>query len=356
MNNKVAMIEYQGRVDEKGKALGHCPKVFNEYFDFIKDYCQVSVFAPKEILNEFHGTKECVSAKILPGKIVMGQDKTILAKISNKINMFKNIGLALKHTDADTVWFFNVEYYLFLYLFLHRKINKKIVCTMFLDCYRGGIPAKIKQFIFEKAQKKIDLIISTGKQLHFNNCKYEFVPDYFYDKKLDRYNEIHKEKLAVSLGTMRRDKQLKEMILAFNKMDYPLIVAGSFHDKALYKELCEIASSNVTIRDEYLSEDEYLKLLAKATYSVLPYNPEKYDRQTSGVMQETIFVNTIPVTYNAILNGNGIEGIGFDNWDELNLIDYSEDTIDEYHNKYQELISDIFSETKVKEFYKRIFE
>lgn len=354
---KVAMIEYQGRVDENDKALGHGPKVLNEYFDFIKEYCQVSVYAPREVLNEFNSRREAVAVKILPEKIVMGQDKSIFVKIKNKFGMFKNIRLALNNTDAETVWFFNTEYYLFLYLFLHKRINKKVVCTMFLDGYHGGFVAKVKQFIFEKAQKKIDLIISTGNQLKFKNCDYKYVPDYYYDK--DKYIKTDvnaKKQEAVCLGTMGKGKMLKEMIEAFNRSGYPLTIAGRFYDKDQYNELTKMANDNITIVDRYLTDEEYTKMLSEAKYTILPYGKDKYNRQTSGVMQEAMFLNTIPVSYNAVLDGNLVPGIGFEEWEELDLYKVTDSKTDEIIKEYERMKENEYSKSSVGAFYKSIFE
>lgn len=356
MTKSVSMIEYQGRVDENGKALGHGPKVLNDYFELIREYCNVSVYAPLEILKEFKGCKEAISTKVLPDRIVMGKDKTIIIKIANKFNMFRNIERALKDTDAEILWFFNVEFYFFLYIFMHKRIKRKIICTMFLDGYRGGLIAKLKQFIFEQAQKKIDFIIATGKQLKFKNCKYEYVPDYFYDEeKFAKYKGIDKTQLAVCLGTMGKGKQLHEMVEAFNRIDYPLIVAGRFYDKELLKSLKEKANSNIKIRDEYLSNEEYMYLLSKATYTVLPYGKDKYDHQTSGVMQEAIFLNTIPISYNEVLEKNDVVGVGFNSWNELK-IDLDEKSILEFTRIYEKKRKGEYSLSSVRNFYKGVFE
>ena len=34
-------------------------------------------------------------------------------------------------------------------------------------------------------------------------------------------------------------------------------------------------------------------------------------------MQEAVFSDTVPISYSDVLNGNGINGISFENWDEL---------------------------------------
>lgn len=356
MNSKVCMIEYQGRVDENGKALGHGPKVLNDYYNLIKDLCELEIFAPKEILKEFIGKKDSIELKVLPDNIVMGQDKTVFIKIKNKLNMFHNISLALNNTKADTVWFFNVEYYFFLYLFLHRRLKKKIICTMFLDGYRGGIVAKIKQFIFEKAQKKIDFIIATGKQLEFKNCEYKYVPDYYYENN-NQFSEINfnKKEMAVCLGTMGKGKQLEEMVFAFNKSGYPLVIAGRFHDKNQLENLLKIKKDNIEVKDEYLSKEEYMMLLSSAKYTVLPYSPDKYEHQTSGVMQEAIFVNTIPVSFDAVLNGNDVLGIGFEKWDDLDLSNVADEKLKECYADYEDKRNGEYNLENVKAFYNKLF-
>lgn len=314
---KVCMVEYQGRCDEHGKAVGHGPKVLYEYYNFIKDICNVKVYAPKVILNEM--PREITSnSKVLKKHIVMQGKTPFIKKITNKLGMFSNIKKALKATDADEIWFFNVEYYLMLYLFLHKKPKQKVVCTMFLDGYHGGFVAKVKQWIFEKAQKKIDLIISTGSQIQFKNCEYTYIPDYYYiPEKYLRYTKKDKKEQCVCLGTMGNGKQLEELVKAFTDNGYPLLIAGRFYDKERLAALKESAGNNITIIDEYLSDEEYLTILGESKYVVLPYSPRQYSTQTSGVMQEAIFVDTVVVSYNEILSGNNVDGIGFDSFDKL---------------------------------------
>lgn len=373
--NKVCMVEYQGRCDAEGKAVGHAPKVLQEYLQMIRNDCEVSVFAPKVILKELPREERknagSLQAKVLPCHIVMKGKTPFLEKITNKLHMFTNIRNAIKHTDADILWFFNVEYYLMLYLFLHKKPKQKIVCTLFLDGYhadvQGGCKARfvagVKQWVFEKAQKKIDLIISTGKQFTFPNCRWEYIPDY-YDKKglYEPYRrqtslDAGKEERAVCLGTMGNGKQLEEMVKAFVRIGYPLMVAGRFYDPERVKALQTIAgqgNGKIEILDRYLSQEEYLSLLARAKYTVLPYSPLNYASQTSGVMQEAVFVDTVPVTYRAILEGNGVLGVGFESWEELSPDMFLQD-LTKFRTEYQRLRETVFSEASVQNKYKAIF-
>ncbi len=247
----------------------------------------------------------------------MKSGKSFFKKISEKLGMFANIKAAIKNAEADTIWFFNVEYYLMLYLFLHKKPKQRIVCTFFLDGYHNGLVGKIKQFIFERAQKKIDHIIATGPSIAFKNCDYTYIPDYYYEPgKYDSFHDANKEDMAVCLGTMHDGKLLEDMVEAFSKNGYPLKVAGRFYNKERYENLKSMAAENVTIEDKCLDDSEYLELLSKAKYTVLPYDKSQYNTQTSGVMQEAVFVGTVVVSFNEILKGNAVDGVGFESFDK----------------------------------------
>lgn len=371
--NKVCMVEYQGRCDDKGKAVGHAPKVLREYLQFIRNGCEVSLFAPKVILKELPEEEwkktDNLRAKVLPRHIVMKGRTPFWEKIANKLHMFQNIRSAIKHADADILWFFNVEYYLMLYLFLHKKPKQKLVCTLFLDGYHAdtGLKAKaaagVKQWVFEQAQKKISLIISTGKQFTFRNCRWEYIPDYYDQRELygpyrrRTASGAGKEERAVCLGTMGNGKQLEEMVSAFARIGYPLTVAGRFYDKERVNALRMIAEQGrgtIEILDRYLAPEEYLSLLSGAKYTVLPYPPQNYATQTSGVMQEAVFVDTVPVTYRAILEGNGVSGVGFESWEELSRDMLLRDVTD-CLSEYRRLRETEYSEALVKKRYTDIF-
>lgn len=352
---KIAMVEYQGRCDEEQKAVGHGPKVLEEYYDFICNENEVTVYAPKVFLKDV-AKRVAKGAKILPEHIVMKGHNTFWEKIRNKIRMFRNIRVALKNADADIVWFFNVEYYLMLYLAFCKKPKQKMVCTLFLDGYHNGTVGKIKQWIFEKAQKKITLIISTGQNFTFKNCAYRFVPDYVYRKEFyESYQTDKKQERAVCLGTMGTGKELEEMVEAFTRIGYPLTVAGRFYEKERFEKLRRMAGENVLLVDDYLTKEEYFQMLAEAKYVVLPYSPSQYAVQTSGVLQEGLFLGTIPVTYEGVLQGNNARGIGFASWENLSKEVLSQ-TTEDIRKQMKHLVKEVYEETKVKQSYLDIFE
>ena len=186
---KLILAEYQGRRDTEGRAVGHAPKVLGEYAALTADACELRIMAPECILKAASapGRK---NAKILPHSILMKSGNSLFEKIWNKVKMFANINLVLRSGEADEIWFFNTEFYLMLYLALFGNRGKHLVCTLFMERFGTGALGRIKQFIFERAQKKMDLIISAGKSFSFKNVPYVFIPDYYCSE--DEYTPFRK--------------------------------------------------------------------------------------------------------------------------------------------------------------------
>ena len=317
MSKSIVMAEYQGRCDTAGCAVGHAPKVMREYGDMLESLSHKVVYYAPAVILKSAGIKKDMPYKKLSHHILMKGRNSLAEKIFNKFRMFANISECLK-SDADIIWFFNTEFYFFLYLAIFGNKGRTVYANSFIGDFGRGFAPGIKRRIFERAQKKIKGIISTGPGFEFRNTRSIFIPDYSYDPELyDRFRTEKKEDIAVCLGTMNPDKKLEEMVEAFNKNGYPLKIAGRFYDKERYERLKSAAAGNIEIRDEYPDRDEYLTLLGSARYVVLPYPEEKYSHQTSGVLQEAVFLDTIPLTYKGILEGNRIPGGGFDEMDEI---------------------------------------
>ena len=48
---QIVMAEYQGRCDEKGTAVGHAPKVLEEYAGFLRPEYEARILAPRCVLE-----------------------------------------------------------------------------------------------------------------------------------------------------------------------------------------------------------------------------------------------------------------------------------------------------------------
>ncbi len=155
-------------------------------------------------------------------------------------------------------------------------------------------------------------------------------------------------------------KQLEELVSVFSMMDYPLTIAGRFYDKERLEALKSMASENVTIIDKYLSDEEYMDMLSSARYTILPYSKTAYTNQTSGVLQEAMFVNTIPIARREVLTVNEIPGMPFDEWSDMDS-NYSEklringSNAEKIYSEYAHLRKDRYADYKVRREYKKVF-
>ncbi len=385
--NKIALVEYQGRHDKNGDAVGHAPKVFAEYLAYVDDDFIAECFIPGVILKTAikQGRNEAMLKKAsdekrlhrLPYSINMEKNKSFTDRIKNKLYMFANIRAALKNAGADKLWFFNTEYYFWLYLFIAGTHGKEIYATTFMEGFKAGKNGRfsgIKQRIFEAATKKAKLIISTGPSFEFKNAEHIFIPDYAYEEQMyktaaerilegkilygDEPEEIKEfigkygtSGFAICAGTMNPEKKLEEAVEVFSKNAYPLLIAGRFYDKERYKRLKEAAAENVCVCDVYLSRESYTALLSAAEYALLPYAPDQYSSQTSGVLQEAVFADTIALSYGAVLEGNYIPGLSFSSMNALTdeRLKMKKEEAAAIHKEYGRLRKEVYAKDKIKE-------
>ncbi|MBP3295385.1 MAG: hypothetical protein J6M27_02290 [Lachnospiraceae bacterium] len=348
----ICMAEYQGRCDEEGVAVGHAPKVLSAYHSMISEAFETEVFAPRCVLKA-SSAESAKGAKVLRHHIVMKGHNSLFAKIANKMRMFANIRSVFLHTKADKIWFFNTEFYLMLYLALFGNKGKEIYCTMFLDGYHGGPVAKLKQKIFERAQKRMKCVISSGPRFVFKNAPQVFLPDYPYEEAVyTPYRKYPKDEVAVCIGTMGAEKEIEELVECFTQNGYPLHITGRFYDKERLARLRAVAGHRVIITDANLSNEEYLKMLGSAHFVVLPYRPGQYGTQTSGVLQEAVFLDTVPISYTKVLENNQVPGIGFESWEEVTRerLFALQDMED-----YAKLRQEVYSRERMKEVLKKVF-
>ncbi|MBO6299794.1 MAG: hypothetical protein J6N53_13215 [Lachnospiraceae bacterium] len=348
----ICMAEYQGRCDEEGVAVGHAPKVLSAYHSMISEAFETEVFAPRCVLKA-SSAESAKGAKVLRHHIVMKGHNSLFAKIANKMRMFANIRSVFLHTKADKIWFFNTEFYLMLYLALFGNKGKEIYCTMFLDGYHGGPVAKLKQKIFERAQKRMKCVISSGPRFAFKNASQVFLPDYPYEEAVyTPYRKYPKDEVAVCIGTMGAEKEIEELVECFTQNGYPLHITGRFYDKERLARLRAVAGHRVIITDANLSNEEYLKMLGSAHFVVLPYRPGQYGTQTSGVLQEAVFLDTVPISYTKVLENNQVPGIGFESWEEVTRerLFALQDMED-----YAKLRQEVYSRERMKEVLKKVF-
>lgn len=314
---KVLLVDYYGTCDKSGKPIGHSRKVLQEYSNLIKGHFEVSAAVSPCLMNGLEEKFE----EIVPLKYNISAEgaKTLWERIADKFKLIYNIRQALKLPGYDIVWFYRTDFFLFFYFCLRRnRKHPKIIGQVYQEEFVSGKLSKILNYFYRKGAMKFDGMIYTQKGMARFHGNTLYIPDYYYDEnKYGKYKEIEKKEMAVCLGTMNPYKKLEALVDAFNENGMHLEIKGFFYEKERFEKLLQRKKDNIVIEDVVLTEEEYYHLLAEAKYSILPYDMAQYGCRTSGVLQESLFLNTIPVAPKALLRENGIEGIGYERIEEL---------------------------------------
>lgn len=343
MSKKISLVDYMGACGADGKLIGHSFKVMREYHEMLSSNFEVEVITPKSSRSALEGSGFKVT--------YLDKNQTVRDKMS-KIDKVKDFLLKLGNINkaasvkSDLYFFYNIDFSLICYLFLHKKVNRKAIITLFRNDFGGnGFVKKLKAKMLNTVLDRNYLNIYTGKKFSMPPKNSIFTPDYYYEpSKYDAYSGATKKDTVVCLGTMNRFKLLEPTVDAFNEAGYSLHIAGRFYDVNWFSELCEKASSNVLIENKYLSDEEYLTLMSEAKFCIIPYDKNMYNMRTSGVMQECYFTRTVPLTFDWFIEQNDGNGLKVSDLSDitsklLNSFDYAnfrawcEDEIKTTYNK-----------------------
>lgn len=321
---KILLINYYGTCDKNGKAIGHSSKVLKEYGELLKDEYEIDVAASPCLINEISGEQARDYHKIhsLKYNIVTDNTQSLWKRIKDKFKLFYNIYQVFQMKDQDILWFYRTDFFLALYFYLFisvkSKKNRKIVVLLYQNSFAKNILGRILNYIYFSGFQKTDGIISTQKGLKDLGIPVLCIPDYYYDaRKYEKYRVTEKEDKVVCVGTMSPYKQIIPLVKAFSRNGFPLEIRGYFYDMEQYRQALEGKEDNIVIENAILTEEEYYYAIAQAKYAVLPYDMGQYQSRTSGVLQECVFLDTIAIAPKQLLQENQIEGIGYQNIEEL---------------------------------------
>lgn len=315
---RILLAEYLNYVNGDGKPIGHGKKVL------------------QEAMQVLHGNVTCVvcSNAYLPenvdGSIAVSRIEEICQqKAGKKLNLkiLQNIKQSFKQSNAEVLWFTNTEWRLLAYLaFVNRR--KKIVVTCYRDIVKDIAESRaklkgIKLFLVRRGLKRADLVVVTNKHLRISE-KQVFVPDYIYNEFYEQYTGMEKKNRIICVGAMRDSKDLRGVVSLFRDTDVEVMIIGGFSDKKEYEWLKNHKADNITIEDRIVPYDEYYRLIAESKFVIIPYKMEAYTMATSGILQEAMFLHTMPIAPRELLNYNSVNGIGYDklsdipgNWGQL---------------------------------------
>lgn len=308
---KITIVDYIASSDSRGNPVGHSLKVLKEIKSMVEEENEIEIIAPVNYLTEIdtkHRKKLFFYVNVTKGK------DNILKNIKCMLVSFFNIFTVFCRSTNELIWFCNVNQFLFMYLGIFGFHKKKIIISLIANEYSK----KYHNYFFKKVLPKIHLIVNSNGNSQYRGKNCMFVPDYLYrETYYQKYKKSGKLSKVVCIGTMSRVKNIKEMVEIFNKINYPLEIYGLFYEENYYKEIMAIKNHNIKITNRYLEYEEYLKVLAEAKFSILPYDEQAYKNVTSGVILESIFLDTIPITNHMLLQNMGIQGIAYKDIIEL---------------------------------------
>ena len=322
----ILLVDYYGICDTAGNAVGHSGKVLNEYKDLIHNQYKISAALSPCLINEIPEEQTGDFCKIYPLKYNIEADdlSSIWKRIKDKFKLFYNLHQVFEIDNYDMIWFYRTDFFLALYMFFfisgkRKTENKpKIVVLLYQNSFGKNILGQILNHIYYAGFKKANAIISTQEGFKDLGVPALYIPDYYYDaRKYEKYRVMEKEDKVVCIGTMSPYKQLMPLVEAFNVNGLPLEIRGFFFDKEQYRRLSESKKENILIEDAILTEEEYYQTLASAKYAILPYDMEQYQCRTSGVLQECVFLDIIPIAPTMLLEQNHIPGLGYHMIEEL---------------------------------------
>jgi glycosyltransferase involved in cell wall biosynthesis len=317
---KLYLIDYNGVTDGALEPVGHAMGVAENFYSMLRDKYAVTYVAPKPYADRFCADETIV----LPLNINLSH-KTDKSEIVRKNLKY------ISQSCTDGILFFChfvADYSVYL---PQSNRNRGGVCVCFSHI-PGRKPGdslfkKIIRPIYAKyksrGMKRARLIFKSNVNLRFFNKCEIYLPDYFFDAaSFTQYRNIIKEDLTICLGQNHKEKKLVELIHAFRYIDKRLLILGKFFDDDFLNQCLHEKgdSRDITIENRYISRDEYYLALARAKFSVLPYDESFYYERTSGVLLDSLFSNTVPVAPETILKFNNLPGIGYKNLCELNSI------------------------------------
>lgn len=313
MMEKVAIAEYINLENENNEPVGHAPKVLGESAELLNDQYEITLFCSDSISKDMVSGYNVVKVK---GNCHKGNKALMF--VTRWKNLHKIFSTA---RDYKMIWFTNIDWVLFLYMAFKKNKASNIMVTLYRDIIDDikSYSSLLRRMIGKICLNAVDdvsLYVVTNPSLKLFDNQI-ILPDFYYSEKYEKYKDTKKKERIVCLGAMRGTKDLEGVVRHFSGTEVKIYIAGDFRDKEEYKYIKELAKDNIAIEDRILPHDEYYSLIAESKYVLLPYKKERYENATSGILLESIFLDSIPVAPEWLLSNNRISGIGYKSINDL---------------------------------------
>jgi len=311
---KILLVDYLGQCDQKGNPVGHGLKTMEQYGQLLGEDYEVDALICENYLG--HIEKKYFNKIYTLDNKLQSYNSSALTNMKNKISNLKKVAT---FTGYDVVIFINIDFSLGLVI---KGISNKnnIISITYMDSYKFGseISKKIKNYLFKKVLKYSQGIITSSEIEEIQANKLLIMPDFIYLPSLyDKYRSYDKKEVFLSVGTLSKEKDIESVVDIFINRNEKLKIIGKFYDEKVFHEILQRKTSNIEVENRIVGYDEYYELIASSKYVILPYKREFYKARSSGVLLETIFLGSIPMAPDFLLEDNEVEGYGYKNISEL---------------------------------------
>ena len=326
--------------------VSHLLKLLRETDECLKTGFNVSYIVADNYAESLKDLKIVGIVKHIP------EEKTRVDRI---VQRYRNIKKILK--QEGNIWFINIDYWFYIILALSNIKKKKIYAlNYFTFTSKTGIEG-IKAMFYSIGQRKLEceFVTSKGKLKE----RQVYIPDFYYDQAIyKKYLCENKENRVVFCGTISRAKDVLGVVGAFSKNNVPLLICGKFESEELFRQACDVAGSNIKIENRRLEDEEYYSLLGSSAFVILPYRKENYSGRSSGVILEAVFLDTVIIAPDFLLDELEIHGLSYKNIGELERLDFT--TVSKEKRKQindsNRKIKEAYSKESVIAIYKQVFE
>lgn len=320
--DKVYLVDYRGQSDTAGNPLGHGLKTLTEAFLLLQPVCPVALVFPRTwqpaLTERLPGATENI---LLPYFFPVSRSRS-WGKISGLIKKLINLVTLFRRVPEGALWFVNCDFSLFLCLFFHPfPSRRKIFVTLYLDGQenRPGLCLRFKAYLIRRASKRLDLVFKNSRRLSTAGREV-FYPDYlFRPEKYCSFQAPVRQGL-VCPGVMNGAKDLPTLVDVCREAGLDIRIVGFFPDKRYFSQVQALAGPNIAVEDRILPEDEYYSLIGSSRFCLLPYREGSYRHRTSGILLESIFLDTPVVAPQFLLDYTGLPGIGFERLEDLPVV------------------------------------
>lgn len=314
MKGKIFLIDYLGQSDAQGRPVGHAQKTLAETVELLDGLAVTKLVVPRAFAAAFsHPIGLLLNHHCPVGK------KNIFLRFACLWKKAGNLARIFRHLKEGTLWFVNIDFMIFVFLFFYPfKIRSRLVVSLYLEGFKGkpGAKNRIKHYFFSRTIARGDLVVKNSRSIAVGANEI-FCPDYLYREERYALMMCRKSDYILCAGVMNRAKDVQKLLAVCAAADLRLKLVGLFPDKGLFAAAKRYESDKIAVQDRYLEAGEYYRNIAEARFCILPYKRASYGRRTSGILLESIYLDTPVIAPDFLLDYSGLPGIGYERLEEL---------------------------------------